>query len=67
MWKERKRMNLVKLNVILTVVTAIFCVPAAGLEEPTLNDERVLLTSQPDPALVGIDKLHRTPNQIQKD
>jgi hypothetical protein len=58
MWKERKRMNLVKLNVILTVVTAIFCVPAAGLEEPTLNDERVLLTSQPDPALVGIDKLH---------
>ena len=51
-------MKTMKYNLILAVITAILCVPAMGLEEPTLNNERVLLISQPDPALAGIDKLN---------
>ncbi len=51
-------MKAMKYNLITIVVTAIFCVPTIGLEEPTLNNERVLLTSRPDPALAGIDKLN---------
>ena len=53
-------MNFMKHNIILAVVITFFYVPAAGLEEPTLNDERVLLMSQPNPALVGINKLNIT-------
>jgi hypothetical protein len=56
--EERKKMKITKYNFISIIVTAILCVPATGMEEPTLLNERVLLASQPNPALAGIDKLN---------